>query len=107
MGDSRCCRRSVRSRRPKITDTWMTDDALWLQMSGAIAGGLVGSFAGFLANIIRARLEFRRHRHSVASAIMGELQAQSRRKQDDSAPQRQRDRMCAVIGMQLRQDVLH
>jgi hypothetical protein len=53
----------------------MTDDALWLQMSGAIAGGLVGSFAGFLASIIRARLEFRRHRHSVASALVGELQA--------------------------------
>jgi hypothetical protein len=53
----------------------MTDDALWLQMSGAIAGGLVGSFAGFLANIIRVRLEFRRHRHSVASALVGELQA--------------------------------
>lgn len=53
----------------------MTDEALWLQMSGAIAGGLVGSFAGFLASIIRARLEFRRHRHSVASALVGELQA--------------------------------
>ncbi|MFL6602901.1 MAG: hypothetical protein ACJ8R9_16440 [Steroidobacteraceae bacterium] len=52
----------------------MTND-LWLQMSGAIAGGLVGSCAGFLANIIRARLEFRRHRHSVASALVGELQA--------------------------------
>jgi hypothetical protein len=50
-------------------------NALWLQTSGAIAGGLVGSFAGFLANIIRARLEFRRHRHSVASALMGELHA--------------------------------
>src|SRR5882757_10597612 len=74
MGDSHCYRRSVRSRRPQITDTLMTD-VLWLQMSGAIAGGLVGSFAGFLASIIRARLEFRRHRHSVASAIMGELQA--------------------------------
>jgi len=44
-------------------------------MSGAIAGGLVGSCAGFLANIIRSRLEFRRHRHSVASALVGELQA--------------------------------
>jgi hypothetical protein len=50
-------------------------NVLWLQMSGAIAGGLVGSFAGFLASIIRARLEFRRHRHGVASALVGELQA--------------------------------
>jgi hypothetical protein len=50
-------------------------NVLWLQMSGAIAGGLVGSCAGFLANLIRARLEFRRHRHSVASALVGELQA--------------------------------
>jgi hypothetical protein len=50
-------------------------NVIWLQMSGAIAGGLVGSFAGFLASIIRARLEFRRHRHSVASALVGELQA--------------------------------
>jgi hypothetical protein len=50
-------------------------NSLWLQMSGAIAGGLVGSCAGFLANIIRARLEFRRHRHSVAAALLGELQA--------------------------------
>jgi hypothetical protein len=50
-------------------------NSLWLQMSGAIAGGLVGSCAGFLANIIRARLEYRRHRHSVASALVGELQA--------------------------------
>src|SRR5712671_82528 len=50
-------------------------NVLWLQMSGAIAGGLVGSLAGFLANIIRAHLEFRRHRHSVASALVGELQA--------------------------------
>ena len=56
----------------KITSTWMTN-TLWLQMSGAIAGGLVGSCAGFLANIIRARLEFRRHRHSVASALEGVL----------------------------------
>jgi hypothetical protein len=51
------------------------NNSLWLQMSGAIAGGLVGSCAGFLANIIRARLEYRRHRHSVASALVGELQA--------------------------------
>ena len=50
-------------------------NTLWLQTSGAIAGGLVGSFAGFLASIIRARLEFRRHRHSVASALVGEIQA--------------------------------
>ena len=35
----------------------------------------MGSCAGFLASIIRARLEFRRHRHSVASALVGELQA--------------------------------
>jgi hypothetical protein len=39
----------------KITSTWMTN-TLWLQMSGAIAGGLVGSCAGVPANIIRARL---------------------------------------------------
>ena len=51
------------------------NNALWLQMSGAIAGGLVGSCAGFLANIFRARLDFRGHRHSVASALVGELQA--------------------------------
>ena len=49
----------------------MTDDALLLQMSGAIAGGLVGSFAGFLANIIRARLEFRRESSEASRGWSG------------------------------------
>jgi hypothetical protein len=27
----------------------------WIQMSGAVAGGLVGSFTGFLSNIVHDR----------------------------------------------------
>ncbi len=52
-------------------------DLPWLQMSGAIAGGLVGSFSGFIAKSFhehRVRLRLRRN---IASALIGEIEALS------------------------------
>jgi hypothetical protein len=44
-------------------------------MSGAIAGGLVGGFSGFVANTVQAGRETRRARRNVASALTGEIGA--------------------------------
>jgi hypothetical protein len=49
----------------------------WVQISGAIAGGLVGGFSGFVANSIQARRETRRARQNVACALIGEISALS------------------------------
>jgi hypothetical protein len=46
----------------------------WLQMSGAIAGGLVGSFSGFIANSFHEHRVRRRVRRNVACALIGEMQ---------------------------------
>ena len=47
----------------------------WAQISGAVAGGLVGGFSGFVANNVHARRETRRARRNVASALTGEIGA--------------------------------
>ena len=47
----------------------------WQQISGAVAGGLVGGFSGFVANNVHARRETRRARRNVASALIGEISA--------------------------------
>jgi hypothetical protein len=47
----------------------------WPQISGAIAGGLVGGFSGFVANNVHARRETGRARRNVASALIGEISA--------------------------------
>jgi hypothetical protein len=45
------------------------------QVSGAIAGGLIGSFCGFLSNNVHRWLQERRARRSIACALMGEISA--------------------------------
>ena len=47
----------------------------WPQIFGAVAGGLVGGFSGFVANNVHARSETRRARRNVASALVGEISA--------------------------------
>lgn len=49
----------------------------WLQMSGAIAGGLVGSFSGFIANSFHEHRVRRRIRRNIACAVIGEISALS------------------------------
>jgi hypothetical protein len=50
-------------------------DIPWNQATGAVAGGLVGGFTGFVANGVLDRSGERRAKRNVASAIIGELQA--------------------------------
>jgi hypothetical protein len=50
-------------------------DLPWTQISGAVAGGLVGGFAGFVANIFQERHQFHRTRKNVACALLGEIDA--------------------------------
>jgi hypothetical protein len=49
-------------------------DLPWLQMSGAIAGGLVGSFSGFIANSFHEQRVRHRVRRNIACALIGEIQ---------------------------------
>ena len=58
-------------------------DLPWLQMSGAIAGGLVGSFTGFIANSFHEHRVRRRIRRNVACALIGELQTLTRYIEDN------------------------
>ena len=53
------------------------NDIPWLQISGAIAGGAVGGFCGFVANIFQERRVRRRSRRNIACALIGELSALS------------------------------
>ena len=48
--------------------------ALLPQISGAIAGGLVGGFSGFIVNVVHERLGRARTRHNVAGALVGEIE---------------------------------
>jgi hypothetical protein len=50
-------------------------DIPWPQISGAVAGGLIGGFSGFVANNAHARRETRRARRNVTSALIGEISA--------------------------------
>ena len=59
------------------------DTLPWLQMSGAIAGGLVGSFSGFIANSIHEHRVSLRLRRNIACALIGELQTLSRYIEDN------------------------
>ena len=52
----------------------MTDLA-WSQISGTVAGGVVGGFSGFVANLLQQRQESARARRSVACALHGEIGA--------------------------------
>lgn len=52
-------------------------DLPWPQISGAVAGGVVGGFSGFVANKLQDRRELRRARQNVASALIGEISAVS------------------------------
>ncbi len=47
----------------------------WTQIAGAVAGGLVGGFSGFIASTVQQRQVLRRARRNVASALSGELEA--------------------------------
>jgi hypothetical protein len=49
----------------------------WLQLSGAITGGLVGSFSGFVANSFQERRLRVRVRRNIACALVGEIGALS------------------------------
>lgn len=51
----------------------------WAQVSGALAGGIIGGFAGFISNIIQQRLQAAQTRRSVAQALLGEIGAISKR----------------------------
>jgi hypothetical protein len=46
----------------------------WPQISGAIAGGVVGGFSGFVANSIGDWRQQSRMRHNVAGALIGEME---------------------------------
>jgi hypothetical protein len=48
-------------------------DVSLLQISGAVAGGLVGSFSGFLANTVHDVRERQRTRRNLACALIGEI----------------------------------
>ena len=54
-------------------------DFPFAQISGALAGGLVGGFAGFVSNSIQQRRQSICTRRSVARAVMGEVGAISKR----------------------------
>ena len=55
----------------------------WFQMSGAIAGGLVGSFSGFIANSFHEHRVRRRVRRNIACAVIGEISALSQYIEDN------------------------
>jgi hypothetical protein len=54
-------------------------DFPWSQISGALAGGLVGGFAGFVSNSIQQHRQSVCSRRSVARALMGEVGAITKR----------------------------
>jgi len=58
-------------------------DIVWSQLSGALAGGLVGGFSGFVANNLQRYLQTQRLRRNVAWALSGEIDAICRRIRDD------------------------
>ena len=50
-------------------------DLSWLQIAGAMAGGLVGSFSGFIANSFHEHRVRHRIRQNLACAVIGEISA--------------------------------
>ena len=50
-------------------------DLVWSQLSGAVAGGVVGGLSGFAANFPQQRQETSRARRRVACALHGEIGA--------------------------------
>jgi hypothetical protein len=50
-------------------------DLAWLQITGAVAGGVVGGFSLFVANHLQQRQKLLHVRRSVASALIGEIGA--------------------------------
>ncbi len=50
-------------------------DIPWPQIYGAVAGGAVGGFSGFIANHLHLRQELRRERRNIACALIGEIGA--------------------------------
>ncbi|GGC85882.1 hypothetical protein [Undibacterium terreum] len=53
------------------------------QISGAIAGGLIGGLSGFVANNFQRYLQTRRLRRNVACALLGEIEALRCKIRDD------------------------
>ncbi|WP_044559942.1 hypothetical protein [Azospirillum sp. B4] len=49
----------------------------WLQISGAVAGGVVGGFSGFIANTFHDHRMRRRAKRNIACALIGEIGALS------------------------------
>jgi hypothetical protein len=47
----------------------------WMQISGAVSVGLVGGFAGSVANSFQERHQHHRTRRNPASALVGEIDA--------------------------------
>jgi hypothetical protein len=56
------------------------------QISGAIAGGLIGGFAGFISNNLHRWLQMRQMRRNVACALIGEIGALQQRIARDYLP---------------------
>lgn len=56
------------------------------QVTGAIAGGLIGGFAGFISNNIHRWLQIRQTRRNVACALIGEIGALQQRIARDYLP---------------------
>ncbi|MDE1145881.1 MAG: hypothetical protein PW843_04570 [Azospirillaceae bacterium] len=52
-------------------------DIPWIQMSGAMAGGVVGGFSGFIANTFHDLRARRRAKRNIACALIGEIGALS------------------------------
>lgn len=68
----------------------------WLQMSGAIAGGLVGSFTGFIANSFHERRVRIRIRRNIACAFIGEISALSQFIEDNYLTLLRADRQAGI-----------
>jgi len=58
-------------------------DLPWLQLSGAIAGGIVGGFAGFVANNLQDLQVRRRMKRNIACALIGEIGALAQHIEDN------------------------
>ena len=58
---------------------WIKPDFAWTQVFGAISGGLVGGFFGFIANTLHRHFQFVATRKNVSSALIGEIEALKQR----------------------------
>jgi hypothetical protein len=57
-----------------------------IQISGSVAGGAVGGFAGFIASLVQSRSVRREKRCNIASALIGEIGALTQLYRDQYVP---------------------